>query len=118
MIVCISTTDPLLLPDPKKLGPDPNNPYRLYLQKPEVRKEPDGRLIKFVRPFMDIFCPVYGGCVGYYDLTRGVSHFNCVGDAVIDAKTKKLRFVPQQLGSSFAGINNELKASALLQPGY
>ena len=117
MKVCISPTDPALLPDTKKLGPDPTNPYRLYMQAPTLPKDKNGNDIKLIRPYMDLWCPVREGTIGYHDLTRGVSHIFCLGDIVVDSDSNRCRFVPQQLGSDFEGIAKELKASALLYAG-
>ena len=117
MNVCISPTDPALLPDTKTPGPDPKNPYRLYMQAPTVQKDNDGNDIKIVRPYMMLHCPVRKGPIGYHDLTRGVSHVFCLGDVVVDSDSNRCRFVPQQLGSDFEGIVKELKPSALLYAG-
>ena len=109
----LSPTDPALLPDVNKTGPDPENRYRMYLVDPELEKDDDGNDIPQMRPFQLLVDPIYGE-IGYYDKTRGRFHINCIGDVVFRTKNGLVEFVPQPLEPQSPGAFIRMKPSIIL----
>ena len=108
-----SPTDPALLPDVTKTGPDKDNPYKMYLVDPEPDKDKDGNPIQQMRPFKYLMDPIYGH-IGYYDEVRKVFHVNCIGDVHFRTRNGLVEFVPQPLEPESAGAFIRMKPSIIV----